>query len=67
MLFSTDKMEGRSLDEQDVRAVEKCCDLMTIVVLQATDSLFLTSNQYITACAVVAASRRHCKIAPVWS
>jgi len=35
---------------------------MTILIMQSTDKFFLTSNQYTVACAVVAASRRHCRV-----
>jgi hypothetical protein len=42
--------------------VDKCCEMLTILIMQSDDSYFLKANQYTLACAVVAASRRHCKI-----
>lgn len=68
VLYSTDRVVRNQHQQQvtvsskDIKAVDKCIDLMTMLVLQSSDGFFLSKNQYTLACAVIAASRRHCRV-----
>lgn len=70
VLFENDliqKQDGntRATTQQTPRALDKCCDVMTLLLLQDLGDM-LSINHYSLACAVVAASRRHVKLKTVW-
>ncbi len=67
VLFSTDRVLKHNHSQQTIslkvlQAVDKCIELMTILILQSSDAYFCGQNQYTVACAVIAASRRHCRV-----
>jgi hypothetical protein len=73
ILFSNDQIEKgekrRGIITMNVDAVDKCCGVMTLLVLQEESLIELRGgNQYALACAIIAASRRHCKVSipDVW-
>ena len=71
VLFSSDQMiQGGQLesmipDQKCVNLLEKYIDFFSLLSLQ--DHKIVNTNQYLVACSIVSACRKHCKINPVWS
>lgn len=64
-MLQAGSMEGLLPDLKCVNLLEKYIDFFSLLSLQ--DPKLVNTNQYLIACSIASACRKHCKISPVWS
>lgn len=70
-MFTNDQITQDSKTVQlkpDLKAVtlmEKYIDFFSLLSLQ--DHKIVNTNQYLIACSIISAARKHCNLSPVWT
>jgi hypothetical protein len=71
ILYTTDNLEVNGQirpiepSQEAVSLLEKYFDYFLLLSLQ--DHKLVNTNQYLIACSIVSASRKHCGLNPVWT
>ena len=65
ILFTADSYNNQPIDQEKyVNMIEKYTDFFMLLSLQ--DYKLVNTNQYLIACSVTSAARKHCNIEPIW-
>lgn len=66
ILFTCDEHPIKSiLSEECINLLEKHIDFFSLLCLQ--DHKLINTNQYLIACSIASAARKHQQINPIWS
>ena len=71
VLYSSDQVEINGqmrkvlISGESVTLLEKYYDFFTLLSLQ--DAKLVNTNQYLIACSIISASRKHCGLNPIWT